>query len=66
MPVYEYRCRKCDEKFEELVRNERQKIACPKCRTKKVEKLFSVFGIGLPGAGAPAGGGGCGGCSGGS
>lgn len=55
MPVYEYRCGKCDEKFELLVRDGRTKISCPKCRAKKVRKLFSVFGIGWPGAGDSGG-----------
>jgi predicted nucleic acid-binding Zn ribbon protein len=62
MPVYEYQCAKCDEKFEAYLRRacaaeaatasrrrEDEKVACPKCRAKKVKKLFSVFGIGLPG-----------------
>jgi putative FmdB family regulatory protein len=52
MPLYEYRCGKCDEKFEVLVRSSRQKIACPKCRGRKIEKLFSVFGIGGSGGAA--------------
>lgn len=55
MPVYEYQCAKCDEKFEAYVKRDGEKVACPKCRARKVKKLFSVFGIGLPGgAGAPA------------
>ncbi len=49
MPVYEYQCGKCDEKFEQLVRTGREKAACPRCRGRKLKKLFSIFGIGMPG-----------------
>jgi putative FmdB family regulatory protein len=56
MPVYEYQCAKCREKFEAYVKRDDEKVPCPKCRAKKVKKLFSVFGIGMPGGGhgAPA------------
>jgi len=57
MPVYEYTCVKCREKFELLVRAE-TKIACPKCKSTKVKKEFSVFGAAGNGAkAAPSGGG---------
>lgn len=47
MPVYEYRCLECGEKFEKLVRSVHPalKIECPKCGGRKVEKLLSLFGI---------------------
>lgn len=64
MPVYEYCCGKCGAKFEVLVRSGEGKITCPKCRARKVRKLFSVFGIGSSG-GVAMGGGGCAGCRGG-
>lgn len=45
MPIYEYRCRRCDHKFEVL-----QKLGeggagleCPVCREKSPERIFSVF-----------------------
>ena len=56
MPVYEYRCAKCDREFEVLVRSGRERIACPKCRSKKVKKRYSVFGLNF-GSSAGAGGG---------
>lgn len=47
MPIYEYRCQECEEKFEELVRStdSQLEIKCPKCGGQKVKKLLSAFGI---------------------
>jgi putative FmdB family regulatory protein len=42
MPIFEYRCRDCEERFELLVRSDTT-VACPKCSGKKVDKLLSVF-----------------------
>ena len=41
MPIFEYSCRKCKNKFEELVRG-KEKPACPKCESKDLEKLLSL------------------------
>jgi putative FmdB family regulatory protein len=47
MPIYEYRCPSCDERFEELVRSSGPAGACPSCGTADVERLLSVFaGVG--------------------
>jgi putative FmdB family regulatory protein len=47
MPIYEYRCPSCDERFEELVRSSDPPVACPSCGTADVERLLSVFaGVG--------------------
>jgi putative FmdB family regulatory protein len=45
MPIYEYRCSECGEKFEKLVRlsTATSEIECPKCGGQKVEKLLSLF-----------------------
>ena len=45
MPIYEYRCRECGEKFEKLVRlsTSTSEIECPKCGGRRVEKLISAF-----------------------
>ena len=45
MPIYEYRCKECGEKFEKLVRfsTSTSEIECPKCGGRKVEKLISAF-----------------------
>ena len=35
MPIYEYRCKGCGEKFEALVFNRDDKVSCPKCKKIK-------------------------------
>ena len=47
MPTYEYLCEKCGHRFEVLLRTDRQKVACTKCRAKKVTKQYTVFGLNL-------------------
>jgi|YNPNPStandDraft_1061719.scaffolds.fasta_scaffold00650_14 putative FmdB family regulatory protein len=42
MPVYEYECKKCGERFELLVFGEKT-INCPKCGSEQVLKKFSTF-----------------------
>lgn len=64
MPIYEYYCPRCDEDFEELVRNPKEKIVCPECGCKKVSKKMSVFGFKSGNKSVSASGGsGCSGCS---
>ena len=47
MPIYDYRCRECDERFDELARNPDVQVACPACGTPDAERLLSVFaGVG--------------------
>jgi putative FmdB family regulatory protein len=43
MPIFEYNCRSCDHHFEIFVLSVREKICCPKCASKKVDKQLSVF-----------------------
>ena len=45
MPMFEYVCRACGERFEELrsVRDEGPGPACPACGSEEVAKLFSAF-----------------------
>jgi putative FmdB family regulatory protein len=45
MPIYEYRCGKCDHAFEQLVAsmNGEHAVVCPQCGSRKVEKQLSVF-----------------------
>lgn len=44
MPIYEYRCNACDEKFEEyLPLSTSQAPPCPSCGNADVERLFSTF-----------------------
>ncbi len=54
MPIYEYRCESCQERFEALVYASTV-VACPECGSKTVEKQFSTFAVGgtsLSGPGA--------------
>jgi putative FmdB family regulatory protein len=44
MPLYEYRCRKCDEDFEMLVSSAEEPVACPECDSESVEKQLSLPG----------------------
>jgi putative FmdB family regulatory protein len=52
MPIYEYRCLECGEKFDKLVRsmNSQVEIECPKCGGQKVKKLLSAFGVQISGS----------------
>jgi putative FmdB family regulatory protein len=43
MPIFEYNCQSCEHHFETIVMSAGEKIACPKCESKKVAKQFSVF-----------------------
>jgi putative FmdB family regulatory protein len=45
LPLFEYKCGKCENKFETLVLNSDEKTSCPKCGSAKLEKLFSSFGF---------------------
>jgi putative FmdB family regulatory protein len=65
MPIYEYKCSKCEHEFEQLVKSmdHKEAITCPGCGSRKVEKRLSVFAAqgGSPAA-APPGPTGCQGC----
>jgi putative FmdB family regulatory protein len=56
MPVYEYRCEECGEGFELFVRSLSQKAdpVCPKCKSRRVKKAVSLFGVGGVGSSASA------------
>jgi len=43
MPIYEYLCNECDTRFERIVINKQQEIACPKCASKEATLQLSVF-----------------------
>lgn len=44
MPIYEYRCRACEDKFAHLHRRADEPApACPRCGAAAPRKLFSVF-----------------------
>ena len=42
MPIFEYKCNKCNCAFEKLVfAGDKQKFSCPECGEKDVKKLMS-------------------------
>lgn len=43
MPIFEYSCNKCEQRFEKLLRKSDQEVDCPKCRSTDLRKLFSSF-----------------------
>ncbi|MFH1823991.1 MAG: FmdB family zinc ribbon protein [Candidatus Firestonebacteria bacterium] len=46
MPIYEFKCKKCSKKFEDIVFSSNySKVSCPECNSKNVHKLISVFGF---------------------
>ena len=50
MPIYEYACRKCDHRFEKLLRSmtadRDEKIECPRCGSTQTARALSVFAVG--------------------
>lgn len=44
MPIFEYKCKKCGQKFEKLVFG-KEKIKCPNCGSTSLTKLFSTFSV---------------------
>jgi putative FmdB family regulatory protein len=42
MPLYEYKCRKCSKRFEQLLFG-KEKPSCPSCHGSDLEKLVSTF-----------------------
>jgi putative FmdB family regulatory protein len=45
MPIYEYRCSKCDNEFELLVLRTSPVPACPACQSEDIEQLLSAFAV---------------------
>ena len=48
MPIYEYECIKCGEKFEQLrhIGDSDNEIKCPKCKAEHPRRVFSAFAMG--------------------
>jgi putative FmdB family regulatory protein len=63
MPIYEFRCEKCDHVMEALRQMGQgpKGLACPECGSRKLEQVFSTFAAssggsvqGAPPCGAPS------------
>lgn len=64
MPMFEFHCTKCNCDFEELVRTG-DKVQCPKCKGRKVQKKMSACSHKSSGGKfvSSSGGSGCSSCS---
>ncbi len=53
MPIYEFRCQDCGERFEKLCFSARDEkdARCPRCGSTRTSKEFSSFACGLGGGG---------------
>ena len=58
MPIFEYRCEQCGNKFEAILFGE-QKPECPNCHTHKLEQQLSTFSVSTRSS-APVASAGCG------
>jgi putative FmdB family regulatory protein len=56
MPIYEYVCDDCGERYERIVFNQKTAVTCPKCESGKHTIQLSVFAA--PANGSKASGGG--------
>jgi putative FmdB family regulatory protein len=48
VPIYEYTCKQCDNKFEQLVRTmsgNGEKVKCPECGSTKTARALSLFAV---------------------
>ena len=50
MPIYEFACRDCGHCFEDLILGSEIPV-CPKCESKQLQKLLSVFAVNGPSTG---------------
>ncbi|RLC23562.1 MAG: zinc ribbon domain-containing protein [Deltaproteobacteria bacterium] len=59
MPIYEFKCSKCEEFFEVIVMgsNKNDIVSCPKCESKEYERVVSKtnFSMGSSSAGPSKG-----------
>lgn len=45
VPIYDYCCQACDERFDELVRSDAPPPSCPSCGADDSERLLSTFAV---------------------
>jgi putative FmdB family regulatory protein len=61
MPIYEYKCKKCAEKFELRlgIFHDKKDVKCPKCGGEDPERIFSPFMTGSSSGGLASSGSSC-------
>jgi len=57
MPIYEFKCNKCDEFFEILIigSDDKESVACPKCASSSFERVLSSTSYTMDAGGADGG-----------
>jgi putative FmdB family regulatory protein len=45
VPIYEYECRSCGARFEQLLLNRRTEVLCRECESPNVAQLLSTFAV---------------------
>lgn len=45
MPIYDYQCLDCQERFEALILKNSPAPTCPACQSAKLEQLISTFAV---------------------
>jgi putative FmdB family regulatory protein len=45
MPIYDYKCLDCQERFEALILKNSPPATCPACQSAKLEQLISLFAV---------------------
>jgi putative FmdB family regulatory protein len=53
MPLFEYQCRRCEHRFELLVRDSTV-LECPECHSAELDKQLSVFAVAATSSKLPA------------
>lgn len=61
MPIYEFACRGCGQRFEDLVRGP-ESSRCPRCEGADLQRLVSTFAVPSSSGGEVPGPGSCGSC----
>jgi len=64
VPLFEYECRSCKARFEELIFDRAAQVVCRKCGSKEVMQLLSTFAVGAASTGAAPQASPCAGCKG--
>jgi putative FmdB family regulatory protein len=64
VPLYEYECRSCKARFEELIFDRAAQVLCRKCGSDEVQQQLSTFAVGAATAGPAPQASRCEGCKG--